>query len=124
MSVQITPEQMAAYRATARRRAAAKAARVAERLAAARLAAQEGAALLRTRFGATHVWLFGSVVHEQTFGLHSDIDLAARGIEPEEFFLAVALLQDISPEFSFDLVDIDRCRPTLRSAIERTGVSI
>jgi predicted nucleotidyltransferase len=124
MSLEITPEQMAAYRATARRRAKDKRERTLQRFWAARRLAQEGAVLLRTRFGATSVWLFGSLAHEDTFGLRSDIDLAVRGIDPEEFFLAVAFLQDLSLDFEVDLVDIDRCRPALRAAIERTGVAI
>jgi uncharacterized protein len=60
-------------------------------------------------FGATDVYLFGSVA-KGTNNEHSDIDLAVSGIPPEKFFEAMgdtfgAIRQEI------DIVDLDEKTP-------------
>ena len=80
MALTMTPEQLEAYRATRRRRAAEEAERRRVRAEAAREMAYQAAALLRAEFGATDVVLFGSLAEDDQFGMRSDIDLAARGI--------------------------------------------
>jgi uncharacterized protein len=60
-------------------------------------------------FGATDVYLFGSVA-KGTNNEHSDIDLAVSGIPPEKFFEAMgdtfgAIRQEI------DIVDLDEQTP-------------
>jgi len=82
------------------------------------------AGLLRKKFGATRVAVFGSLVHEEGFGRWSDIDLAAWGIPPEQFYSAVARVTSLSSSFKVDLVDIEECRPTLRKLIEQEGIEI
>ena len=83
----------------------------------ARLAAQ----MLRKRFGATQVLFFGSPVHEDWFSDTSDIDLAAWGISSEEYFKAVAHLQDLAAEFSIDLVRMEHCKQILHEIILAQG---
>ncbi|MCB0190140.1 MAG: hypothetical protein KDE31_37970 [Caldilineaceae bacterium] len=117
----ISPEQMAVYRATAARRQQVAATAVAERKQRAYTVARQAASMLKDRFGATAVWLFGSLAHEQWFTTTSDIDLAAWGIAPADYFRAVAYLQDISPEFAIDLVTMEDCKPTLRDRILLEG---
>ena len=56
------------------------------------------------------------------FTTTSDIDLAARGLAPDDYFTAVARLQDLSPEFKVDLVAVERCKAALRESIAREGV--
>lgn len=73
------------------------------------------------QFGATRVVAFGSLVHGDWFSETSDVDLAAWGLEGEEYFIAVARLQDLSPEFEIDLVAMERCPQGLRKAIEEEG---
>jgi predicted nucleotidyltransferase len=51
------------------------------------------------------IYLFGSVV-KGTHTEMSDLDIAVRGIEPLNFFLAVAELQSLL-EHGFDLVNLD-----------------
>ncbi len=115
---------MAAYRATARRREEQRRRALAARRARALEVATVAAALLREQFGARRVVLFGSATRDDTFSERSDIDLAAWGIPREDFFAAVARLQELSAEFSVDLVDGDRCKPALLEAIARDGETL
>lgn len=124
MGVTITPEQLARYRATAQRRRAEEQAAIAARRLVAWAVAAQAATMLRQRFGATRVLLFGSLAHEQGFTLTSDIDLAAAGIPRDDYFVAVAHLQDLSPEFQIDLVDLERGKPALLAVIESEGIPL
>lgn len=117
----ISPEQMAIYRATAQRRRQAEAVALAQRKVRAHVVARQAATMLKSRFGASAVWLFGSLTHEQWFTATSDVDLAAWGIAPADYFRAVAYLQDISPEFSINLVSMEDCKPTLQEAVLTEG---
>jgi predicted nucleotidyltransferase len=60
-------------------------------------------------FGATDVYLFGSIAKGAN-NEHSDIDLAVSGIPPEKFFEAMgSAINAIKKEF--DLVDLDEKNP-------------
>jgi predicted nucleotidyltransferase len=122
MTVRISPEAFAEYRETARRREADKVIATAKRREDALLLAEQASLLLRHEFGACEVRLFGSLAHGHWFSLHSDIDLAVRGVSVADFFIAVARLQDLSSDFKIDLVDLERCSPALRAAIEQEGI--
>jgi predicted nucleotidyltransferase len=86
--------------------------------------ARTAANLLRERFGATRVVVFGSLAHDEWFTRWSDIDLAAWGISPDAFFRAVAEVTGLSAEFKVDLVDPHDCRPAMRQSIDREGVAV
>ena len=116
-----SPAAMAVYRATAQRRAAEASRTLALRRARGEVARQ-AAALLKEQFGATQVTLFGSTVHGHWFSTTSDIDLAASGLASDDYFTAVARLQDLSPEFKVDLVALEHCKAGLRESIAREGV--
>ena len=118
----LNPAAMAVYRATARRRAEEEACALAIRRVRAQEVARQAASLLKKQFGATQVSVFGSTVHGHWFTATSDIDLAVWGLAPDDYFTAVARLQDLSPEFKVDLVVAERCKPELRGAIAREGV--
>ena len=66
--------------------------------------------MLKITFGATRVMVFGSLVHNDQFSLTSDINLAVWGINGENCFVAVARLEDVSPEFEIDLVAMEACQ--------------
>ena len=81
--------------------------------------------VLRHQFGATRVVVFGSLATQETFTHWSDIDLAAWGIAPEQFYAAVATVNDLSPEIKVDLVDPERCSSIpLKQIIEEEGVDL
>ncbi len=64
----------------------------------------KAADVLKT-FGATDVYLFGSVA-KGTNNEHSDIDLAVSGIPPKDFFKAMGTTMNAIKK-EFDLVDLD-----------------
>lgn len=115
-----------AQRATVRRRNAEDAAARAAKRERAWAAAGACAALLRERFGAERVVVFGSLVAEEGrwFGVRSDIDLAAWGIRDADYFAAVGELQSVDGEFEVDLVAMERCPAHLREPIEANGVTL
>jgi predicted nucleotidyltransferase len=119
-----TPEQIEAYAETLRARSAETARRRSERREQAWAVAREAAELLRARFGATGVWVFGSLAEGDHFSEHSDIDLAATGLAPALHMEALGRLLRLSPAFSFDLVDLDRCPDGIRRAVEDSGVGL
>jgi predicted nucleotidyltransferase len=65
---------------------------------------EKAARVLKT-FGATEVYLFGSV-GKGTNTEHSDIDLAVSGIPPKVFFKAMGSTLNVLKR-EFDLVDLD-----------------
>jgi hypothetical protein len=74
-------------------------------------------------------FLFFTFHQAENFALSSpwsDIDLAVWGIAPSQFYREIGVLNEISPEFKVDLVDpTDRtCRPSVKQAIERTGLIV
>jgi predicted nucleotidyltransferase len=80
--------------------------------------AQAAAQLLRDRFGASRVVLFGSVLTAD-FHEASDIDLAVWGIAPADYFAAVGWLQGLS-EFAIDLVEApapDYLKPAIEAGV-------
>lgn len=117
----LTREQMAVYRATARQRRERKQRELAHRKERAWQVVHQAATLLREQFGATQVAAFGSLVHGYWFSRASDIDVAVWGLQADDYFVAVAKLQDLSPEFEIDLVTVEHCKPELREIIAREG---
>jgi len=69
------------------------------------------------------IYLFGSLA-EGRFGLHSDIDVAVEGIPDEVFIRSMCVLNDISDDFEFDLVELDHISALLRKKILERGVLI
>ncbi len=124
MPVPMTDEQLAAYRATAELRRGEEAELAAQRLKRAWEAAHVGAHILRERFGASGVIVFGSLAEEEWFGVTSDIDLAASGLQGGDYFAAVAATQGLLREFEVDLVDLDRCPLALRETVLVKGVAL
>lgn len=86
--------------------------------------AEEAANLLRRKFRARKIVLFGSLTNEDAFSAWSDIDLAAWGIPPGKFYSAVAAITGLSPLFEIDLVEPDNCRASIKEVIYREGVEI
>jgi predicted nucleotidyltransferase len=120
----VTSEEIAVYRAGGQRRWEQTREGRARRRERAWDAARRAATLLKVRFGATRVVVFGSLLHEDCFTLWSDVDLAAWGIRPEDTFRAIGAVVDSDAEIALNLVDIETARPLLRAAIEREGVEL
>ena len=95
-----------------------------ERRAKALELAKKTSFLLRQRYGAKRVVVFGSLARTKGFSAWSDIDLAAWGIAPDKFFSAVAAVTGMSPDFKIDLVEPDTCREAMRNSIQKHGIEI
>jgi predicted nucleotidyltransferase len=121
---QITAADMARYRATARKRAAQEQQAQLQRADQARAVAREAATLLKEKFGAGRVILFGSLARGDRFHRRSDIDLAVEGVRPQNFWRAWAALDTLGHRFEVDLVDVESASPALRQQIEREGIEL
>lgn len=74
--------------------------------------------LLKERFSARRVILFGSLAGPGLWHDCSDIDLAVEGLAPEEFFPAYAACRDLLPrDMDLDLVPLERAYPEMRARI-------
>lgn len=118
MTLNISPEKMAEYRAGARQREAARQKQLDARFAHAWETARQGAALLKAQFQAEKVVVFGSLLDRKLFHQRSDIDLAAWGIPQEKYLRALGCLLDMTTEFSIDLVRVEEAPERLRLRIE------
>ncbi|MDH7487402.1 MAG: nucleotidyltransferase domain-containing protein [Anaerolineae bacterium] len=124
LALTVSSEAMVVYRATVQRRWEEERRELERRRERAWEVARHAAALLKEQFGATRVAAFGSLVHGYWFSRMSDIDLAAWGLPAEDYFVAVAKLQDLSPDFRIDQVTMESCRPVLRDIIVREGEAL
>jgi len=123
-ALDLTPEEIAEYRRAARARWEWEQQERVRRLERAWEVARAAAQLLRERFGATRVVVFGSLVHNGCFTPWSDVDIAAWGIRPEDTFRAIGAVMDLDSEIEVNLVDVGACRPSLLTVIEEEGVEL
>lgn len=77
------------------------------------------ASLLRTRYGAQEVVLFGSLA-TGTATERSDVDLATRGLSPGDYFAALADLMALF-DGPVDLVRLELAPPSLLDRIAAEG---
>lgn len=80
--------------------------------------AEACATLLRERFGARRVILFGSLAGQGPWHECSDIDLAVEGLPPADFFPAYSACRDLLPQgMELDLVPLEDAHPQMRARI-------
>ncbi|HQY90443.1 nucleotidyltransferase domain-containing protein [Caldilinea sp.] len=113
---------MEPYLAYWRRRETVRQARSAHLAEQARVEAEQIATMLRNRFGAQRVLLFGSLAQGR-FAATSDLDLAVAGISPADFFPALAQAGKLS-DFPIDLKPLEALAPHFLEEVLRTGVDI
>ncbi len=122
-ALDLSREELKKYhpREAVRRRRAKTRVEVAKRRRRAYAVALKAAKLLKTKFGAKEVILFGSLARRGGFTLYSDIDLAARGIPSDRYLTAMDTVLYLDADFKIDLVDIETCLPAMREEIEKEG---
>ncbi|MFQ5856173.1 MAG: nucleotidyltransferase family protein [Anaerolineae bacterium] len=123
-ALDVTPEEMAVYRATARRRWERKQQERAHRRERAWEVARRAAALLKEQYNARRVKLFGSLVRDDRFYARSDVDLAVWGLDERLYYRVVSRLLDLDPAIEVDLVMAEDAPPALQEAIDREGVPL
>lgn len=124
MAREISPEKMKIYIQTAVDRKKKIARELEIRRDDAKALADVGAQLLRDRYGAGRVFLFGSLAGDGYFHHHSDIDLAVEGMDEGQYYRAVADLLALNPDFQFDLLLMEEIRSELKAIIESQGVEL
>lgn len=85
---------------------------------------QEAAKALKERYSVRRVVLFGSLAHTAWYTTDSDIDLAVEGLDPEAYWRAWKLVEEIIQERPVDLIDLELAGDSLRQAIERHGIEL
>ena len=120
-AAQVTKEEMAVYRATAQRHWTQRQQAMVQRRERAWALARQAAALLKEQFGASRVVVFGSLARGGLFHPHSDVDLAAWGLDERVYYRAVSQLLSLDPAIEVDLVIAEDIPATLRAVIEAEG---
>ena len=124
VTLEISAEQMAVYRASAKRRRQEKARCLALQHHRAWTVARQAGQILKEQFGAERVVAFGSVLSSKRFHQRSDIDLAVWGLDEKVYYRAVARLLDLDETISVDLIEAESAPPALQAIIEQEGVPI
>ena len=82
------------------------------------------AKLLKEKYKADTIFIFGSLTDKKRFHERSDIDLAVSGIANEKFYKAYGEITAKFTDFDIDLVDLEDCKESLLTAIEKEGIKI
>jgi len=106
-------------RASARRRPLLE-----DRLAQAWEVARQSATLLRERYHARRVRVFGSLLHPDHFHAGSDIDLAVEGLTVHNYWDALVDILFFDEKIRVDLVDPDTCPSPIWKIVEQEGVDL
>lgn len=90
-------------------------------LAEARAKAEDCASLLAGKFGASEVYLIGSVAGTGRFHEKSDIDLCVRGLDSHRYLQALSEAAEIAGR-DIDLILLEEAPPELVRRTKREGV--
>lgn len=82
---------------------------------------QKVATMLKTRFAARRVVLFGSLAHASWFTFDSDVDLAVEGLDTKDFWHAWRMAEEMLGDRPVDIIEIETAGESLRRAIDRYG---
>ena len=80
------------------------------------------AALLKSRFAARRVILFGSLAHGAWFAPDSDVDLAVEGLACHDYWRGWKMVEEVLGDRPVDLIELESVGESLRRSIERHGV--
>jgi predicted nucleotidyltransferase len=120
----LSTSRLEEYRKTAIRRQKVRISKAKTRREKGWKLARKAAELLRTRFQAKRVAVFGSLLHEARFTRWSDIDIAVWGIPADQTFRAIGAVMDLDSSLELNLVDVNTCSPSLLRAIEQEAVDV
>ena len=86
--------------------------------------AKKIASMLKEKYGAKRVILFGSIVKSSYIHKRTDIDLLVEGIKSNDFLRAGADAWTISSPFDVDIVPVERADQYLLSRALEEGVEL
>ena len=80
--------------------------------------AEECVRVLKERFGARKVYLFGSVTGRTPWHERSDVDIAVEGLAPQDYMRALSALYKLFPPgLELDLISLEEAPPELAAHI-------
>lgn len=123
-ALDITPKEMAVYRASARRQQSKRRQELIARRTRARKTASRAAALLKEQYGVRRVMLFGSLARNEPFSFQSDIDLVVWGLDNRVYYRVVSQLLDLDPSIAIDLILAEDASDSLLEAIKKEGTPL
>ena len=85
---------------------------------------RRAAEVLKRRFRAQRVVLFGSFAHEAWFMPDSDVDIAVEGLGQSDYFRAWRTAEEVIGERPVDLIEMETATRALLEAINRHGVEL
>ena len=86
--------------------------------------AHEVAVLLYEQFGATQVFVFGSLTEPMWFTEGSDIDIAVSGLSNDLYNKARIAIMNFDSAFRIDLIDFDTSKGLFRERIKHQAIPI
>jgi predicted nucleotidyltransferase len=122
--MRMNAESLTVYRAGFRQRLVREQLRLAQRREAAWGAARRAAEVLRARYGAERIFVFGSLARGHDFGEHSDVDLLACGVRQGQEFAAIAEMAAIDDGVAVNLVIEEMARPEVIERAHLEGVGL
>ena len=84
----------------------------------------EVAALLYEQFGATQVFVFGSLTEPMWFTKGSDIDIAVSGLSNDVYNKALSKIMDFDLAFKIDIINFDRSKGLFRERVKYQAIPI
>ena len=89
----------------------------------ARESAEKAAKALAEEFGAEKVYLIGSLISEDDFTEHSDVDIAVSGLKTEKYFKALSFIWGLFPKgIEVDLIPMEDADEYLKSKVLTEGI--
>lgn len=90
----------------------------------ARQTAEKAARILGDQFSAERVYLIGSLLSEECFTPHSDIDIAVAGLRTDDYFKALNAIGGLLPKGieGIDLIPVEDADEYLKSVIFEKGI--
>ncbi|MBI3914307.1 MAG: nucleotidyltransferase domain-containing protein [Chloroflexi bacterium] len=117
----LTKKELDEYRRAAQRRSRVEELTIDHRRRRAWQLARRAARLLKQKYGATRVIVFGSLTHGAWFHPHSDLDLAVEGLEPGAVWRAWSTIEKAVPELEVDLIELETASQRLNQRIREQG---
>jgi len=85
---------------------------------------RKAATILKTRFGARRVLLFGSLAQPLWFRENSDVDLAVEGVRVQDYWAAWQAVEEVIGDRSVDFIEMETAGKSLRQVIQNYGLEL
>ncbi len=85
---------------------------------------RKAAEMLKSRFGARRVLLFGSLAQPFWFRENSDVDLAVEGLGVQDYWTAWQAVEEVIGDRPVDFVEMETAGKSLRQVIQNYGLEL